>query len=234
MNQGSGALAGLGPIGWIIGGVLGGLVGAAIWAAISYATQYEIGYIAIGVGFLVGVGVRMAAGDNVSSTTGAVSAAIAIVSVLAGKYLTIYLLMQNALAGLQFDLPPDAINDDAMVAMYAEEIVEKREAAGETVTFPAIDETAEDVPVKDQYPEDIYKLAVKEWEAVPEAEKQSKMEARRVELKAQFDLFKQEVGGVNSVMAMNIFEDFGPMDYVFIAIAAWTAFSVGGRSEETA
>ena len=40
----------------IIGGALGGLIGAVIWAGISYFTGYEIGWIAWGVGGMVGLG----------------------------------------------------------------------------------------------------------------------------------------------------------------------------------
>lgn len=42
----------------LIGGVLAMLVGAIAWGAITYFSGYQIGWIAIGVGFLVGVAIR--------------------------------------------------------------------------------------------------------------------------------------------------------------------------------
>jgi hypothetical protein len=42
----------------LVGGVLAMLVGAIIWGAITYFTEYQIGWMAIGVGFLVGVAIR--------------------------------------------------------------------------------------------------------------------------------------------------------------------------------
>lgn len=42
----------------IIGGVSAALIGAAIWALITVSTNYQIGYMAVGVGFLVGFTVR--------------------------------------------------------------------------------------------------------------------------------------------------------------------------------
>lgn len=42
----------------ISGGLAAALVSAAIWAIVTYSTGYQIGYMAIGVGFLVGLAVR--------------------------------------------------------------------------------------------------------------------------------------------------------------------------------
>jgi hypothetical protein len=42
----------------LVGGVIAMLLGAIIWGAIAYFTGYQIGWLAIGVGFLVGIGIR--------------------------------------------------------------------------------------------------------------------------------------------------------------------------------
>jgi hypothetical protein len=67
-----------------------GLIGAVIWAFISAKAQLEIGWIAWGIGgacgALMAVGVEL---PNVLS--GAVAAALALVSVAAGKVLAVYL-----------------------------------------------------------------------------------------------------------------------------------------------
>ncbi|MFN3529464.1 MAG: toxin-antitoxin system YwqK family antitoxin [Bacteroidia bacterium] len=42
------------------GGLLAGMLGAAAWAALTVITQVQFGYAAIGVGYLVGIGVRFA------------------------------------------------------------------------------------------------------------------------------------------------------------------------------
>jgi hypothetical protein len=41
-----------------LAGLAAALVGAAIWAAVTVATGYQIGWMAVGVGFLVGIAVR--------------------------------------------------------------------------------------------------------------------------------------------------------------------------------
>ena len=42
----------------VVAGFAGGTVGAIVWAVITVATDYQIGWMAVGVGFLVGFAVR--------------------------------------------------------------------------------------------------------------------------------------------------------------------------------
>ena len=42
----------------IAGGAMGALVGAAAWAVVTVLTGYQIGWMAVGVGFLAGIGTR--------------------------------------------------------------------------------------------------------------------------------------------------------------------------------
>lgn len=72
----------------IIGGAVGGLVGAVVWAAVTYLTEYQIGWLALGVGFLVGLGVRYL-GRGIDTIFGIVGGVIALVSVALGNFLTI-------------------------------------------------------------------------------------------------------------------------------------------------
>ena len=72
----------------IIGGGIGGLIGAVIWAAVTYLTEYQIGWLALGVGFLVGLGVRYL-GKGIDTIFGVVGGVIALFSVALGNFLTI-------------------------------------------------------------------------------------------------------------------------------------------------
>jgi hypothetical protein len=42
----------------LIGGVIAMLVGAVVWGSVTYFTEYQIGWMAIGVGFLVGIAIK--------------------------------------------------------------------------------------------------------------------------------------------------------------------------------
>lgn len=70
----------------IVGGVIGGLLGAAIWAAVTYFTEYQIGWLAVGVGFLAGFGVRLL-GKGLDRRFGIAGAIIALISVFLGNVL---------------------------------------------------------------------------------------------------------------------------------------------------
>lgn len=48
----------------VAGGLAGALVGAAVWAGVAIATGLEVGYVAVLVGFLTGLGVKFGAGKQ--------------------------------------------------------------------------------------------------------------------------------------------------------------------------
>ena len=82
----------------LIGGVLAMFVGAIIWGAISYFTEYQIGWMAIGVGFLVGIAIRFF-GRGKSLTFGISGAVLALIGCLLGNllfYAGIMAKIQNA------------------------------------------------------------------------------------------------------------------------------------------
>jgi hypothetical protein len=68
----------------VLGGAVAALVGAAIWAAITVVTHYQIGFMAIGVGLLVGLTVRFL-GKGITTTFGVVGAVFSLVGCLLGN-----------------------------------------------------------------------------------------------------------------------------------------------------
>jgi hypothetical protein len=74
--------------GGILAGLLAAVVGAAVWAAVTCTTKYQIGWMAVGVGFLVGFAVRKF-GRGGTPLYGGIGAVLALVGCLLGNYLTI-------------------------------------------------------------------------------------------------------------------------------------------------
>ncbi|MCI0553792.1 MAG: hypothetical protein L0287_22820 [Anaerolineae bacterium] len=70
----------------LIGGAIAMLVSAIIWGIITYVTEYQIGYMAIGVGFLVGIAVRYF-GKGHSMIFGLSSAALSLLGCALGNLL---------------------------------------------------------------------------------------------------------------------------------------------------
>lgn len=70
----------------ILGGVIGAALGAVIWAAITAVSGYQIGFMAIGVGFLTGFGVRIL-GKGMDKIFGYVGALLSLAGCAAGNIL---------------------------------------------------------------------------------------------------------------------------------------------------
>ena len=68
----------------LVGGVIAVLVSALVWGVISYFTEYQIGWMAIGVGFLVGIAIRFF-GKGKTVTFGISGAVLALVGCVLGN-----------------------------------------------------------------------------------------------------------------------------------------------------
>ena len=75
-------------VGGFMAGATAALVGAGVWALVTVLTGYQIGFMAIGVGFLVGLAVQFA-GKGINKMFGIMGAALALVGCLLGNYFTI-------------------------------------------------------------------------------------------------------------------------------------------------
>ncbi|GEM_PF-189830 len=79
----------------IAGGLAGALAGAVVWAAIAIAGNVEVGYVAVLVGFLAGLGVVKLSGKR-SQGLQVVAVSCAVVGLVAAKYFT----MAHVLIGI--------------------------------------------------------------------------------------------------------------------------------------
>ena len=69
-------------------GLFAAVAGAAIWAGATIATGYQIGWLAVGIGFLVGIAVR-AGGKGIDQVYGAVGAALSLFGCALGNLITV-------------------------------------------------------------------------------------------------------------------------------------------------
>jgi hypothetical protein len=98
----------------LLAGLAAAAVGAGLWALVTVVTGYQIGWMAVGVGFLVGLAVRLA-GKGTTSTFQVLGAALALGGCLAGNLLTICIVaagkLEIPLAQMVFRLRPDFVLD---------------------------------------------------------------------------------------------------------------------------
>lgn len=71
----------------MVGAIIGAVVGAACWAMISKWTGFEIGYVAWGIGLLVGGGAKLLGGEGKKLAT--FCALLALASIFVGKMLAV-------------------------------------------------------------------------------------------------------------------------------------------------
>lgn len=82
----------------IIAATASALIGAALWAGITIATEYQIGFMAVGVGALVGFAVRVL-GKGIDQKFGFLGAVFALIGCLLGNLFT-----QVGFAAIEFEV----------------------------------------------------------------------------------------------------------------------------------
>jgi hypothetical protein len=213
----------------IIAGVAAGLVGAAIWAAISYFANVEVGYVAWGIGILVGIAVA-ATGDN-GVVPGIAAVLITVVAILAGKAGAVEIALMdaqkefdNTVAGFTAD-NVEITNEDVQ-SLLARDLADQREAAGETLAWP---NASEDAAGADFFPADVWAAAGRELAAKSPAEVDSIRADFLARTRDNIAIARAEFS--NSVRKDGFFGSFGPLDLIFFGLAVFTAWGIVTRGE---
>ena len=90
-------------------GILAGIVGAAAWFFVEILTGYQIGYVAMGIGWLIGQAVVFGSGKKRGQALQLISSGIALFSIWAASYFSNlhyanqYWAQEAAKRGEQFD-----------------------------------------------------------------------------------------------------------------------------------
>lgn len=87
----------------IVVGAAAALVGAVIWAFITALTEYQIGWMAIGIGFLVATAVRVA-GKGIDKIFGIVGALLSLIGCVVGNLLTAIYVIAKAQGVSELDV----------------------------------------------------------------------------------------------------------------------------------
>lgn len=75
-------------------GVAAALVSALLWAVVSASTNYQIGWMAVGVGVLVGLAIRWA-GKGVDNSFGIAGSVISLLGCVLGNFLTAVVIVSR-------------------------------------------------------------------------------------------------------------------------------------------
>lgn len=197
------------------GGLAGGLIGAALWACFSYFTNYEIGWIAWGVGVLVGIGVRLGGQDWQGAGPGSAAVVIAILAIAGGKY---------AAASMVSPLP---INDkppaEVIKVQIAREIVKEKQLARVPINWTMPAATQEQVDFMMTHgliPSEIKQEADKRWNELGE-QVQNEMIAEERQSRRELNQLFSELN------RQQVFSNLGAFDFLFVGLASLTAYKIG-------
>jgi hypothetical protein len=83
-----------------LAGLAAAVVGGIVWALIVRWTEYEIGFVAWGIGFLVGTAVVFGAREARGIPLQVLAVVLALVGIVIGKYLSFVWVIQDELPGL--------------------------------------------------------------------------------------------------------------------------------------
>jgi hypothetical protein len=208
---------------WALGGVVGGLIGAAVWAAVGYCFEVEVGWIAWLVGILVGLGVRIAAGPDAGTAAGWTAAAIALVSLVAGKYAAVELQVSRVAWADTFQVTPES-----PIAQIAAEIMEERQARGEVFPQPDPEAMKDFESLEQLFPPDIWQEARRRWERLGPEDQRQKLAQIEAEASQARDAFK------GFVRREGFFASFSPYDFLWALLAVASAFKLASAPRAAA
>lgn len=208
----------------LLGATLGGLLGAALWTAVAFLFHYEIGWIAWGVGVASGFGAAKF-GERLDWATGAAAAGIAVLSIALGKYATVHLVVDDALA--QITAGEQGISDEFAISYVADEVVAAWHQEDRELDWPGGVEPS-NPSTQAEYPADVWSEAVAAWSGLS-AQEQSD--------------FKREISGGMQQNAAAIREhavqagfreSFGALDLLFVFLAVGSAYKLGSGAQAQA
>jgi hypothetical protein len=197
---------------WIISGLMAAALGGAVWAIVAHVTGYEIGWIAIGLGALVGFAVGSTAGKRAGVVTATASCVFAFLGVMLGQLGTLGLAVDAELRSIR----STRISDELATSFIADDIVDQRTTAGIEIVWPQT--LQNDADPSSDYPADIWIEAQKQWAMMTASEREhfrnniTESAAREIE---QIDVTGYLVGGLD---LKSIF---------FYAVAIAAAFRLG-------
>ena len=149
-----------------------------------------------------------------------VGSAIAVLAILAGKYIAVCLLVQQFQD--QNSFTPD---ENLMIRTIADEVCGERLSRGEPVNFrPGM--TLEETTEPQDYPPEIWQEASDRWRALPHAEQ---LRLRN----EQQEVLRKIAGAMQGTIRWEAFKaTFGAFDILWFILAVTTAYRVSAGGAE--
>jgi len=211
----------------IVGAILGAAIGASAWALIAHFTGYEVGYVAWGVGALVGFGSTSCGGKGASM--GLACAALALVAIFVGKVGAVQLTWGSVSEEIADEMFNQEVYDQYLeVANALPQDAGERALKGFMLEHGVTDATHVDEISAEEF-------AQFRDDDVPELkalrDDPPGFDAWNTEHRADFETAFEQYAGEISVNDQ-VIESLAPMDLLFVGLGVWTAWRMGGGGEK--
>lgn len=200
----------------LIAGLIAALVGALAWALIVYYANVQLGYLALGIGALVGYAVAWATRGGSAASAG-LSVLLTLLSIAGGKYLAVQWRNVEAFETWRADQMAEW-SDEFTISFMADEILEVRSEAGQ----PAVPDDFEGA-VEGDYPPDVWSEAKKRWDGLDDPSRKGFAAAKRKELEREF------LRAMRKASLAAITKNLGVFDLVFFVLGVVTAWQIAFR-----
>ncbi len=213
-------------VGAFLAGLIGAVLGAVGWAVIVAATGYEVGYVAWGVGLLVGYGAKLAGGNG--KTIGVACAVLALVSIFTGKMLAVHYVFVSEVRPVVEEKVTRALYDEAVAdaAGFADLASEDEYPAFMVAHAFTEAESPDSVPAEDLADfKEVWIDILREFQTEPPSYEEWR--EKRIQEVIESTLAEAPITQI-------VIENLGVLDVVFAVLGLATAFKVAcgvGRDE---
>jgi len=108
----------------IIAGAIGGVIGGVIWYFVAIITGWEIGYVSLGLGYLVGLGVYWGAGKKRGHQLQIISALIAVVAIIVTEKFVLDYFLNDYIRNNPVEFPGFSVGQSISVSFFEPEFWE--------------------------------------------------------------------------------------------------------------
>jgi hypothetical protein len=216
----------------ILAPFIAALAGAGLWVLISVLWRWEIGLLALGIGAFVGAATRwgIPTSRQLPNRTvifkGLLGAALTLLAIGGGKLGAAWLELEweyrDYLSQVEQAGSMIATAETAMVHL-ALDLVEAKEAAGETLAWPAGKDSDSAFEPSD-FPPEIWAETLQDWEGMPELDKLRHIEVAQAALTA-FSKAERQAWGVLDLWGV-IQLNMDLFDLVFTLLASVAAYHI--------
>jgi hypothetical protein len=234
-KAGSFALA---PVLPIIGASIGGVIGAAVWAAVAYFLNFELGILAIGVGWICGLGAALfSRGGN--AYAGGVAVVIALIAIIMGKllvygmyYASLEIYQEELQAQMAEPITPDSITPDQIYQGLIDQIAQERIDHNQSIDWGR-GITLDDAVWPEDYPQDLVDETIETWDTMNPEDQHTFKQDRIVEINQNMAEFNELIE--DEMDMLDNFDFWGSLSlwdglWAFLALGA--AWGTGNGSEE--